>query len=130
VSGADDPEFGGGPGAPVLAVAFGSRCPRCGKGKLFRGFLTLAERCDSCGLDFAKVDTGDGPAVFVILIVGFLVVAAALATEVVFAPPYWVQLVLWLPATLILCLGLLRPVKAMLVALQYKHKAAQGRPAE
>jgi uncharacterized protein (DUF983 family) len=126
LSGGAEPEFGGGPGAPVLLVAFGSRCPRCGKGKLFQGFLTLAPRCAECHLDFAKIDTGDGPAVFVILVVGFLVVGAALITEVVYEPPYWVHVVLWLPLTLILCLGLLRPFKAALVALQYKHKAAQG----
>ncbi len=130
MSGAESGEFGGGPGAPILAVAFKSRCPRCGVGKLFAGFLTLAARCTSCGLDFSKVDTGDGPAVFVILIAGFLIVGAALVTEILYAPPYWLHLVLWLPLTLILCLGLLRPIKALLVALQYKHKAAQGRLAE
>jgi len=130
LSGQADPEFGGGPAAPVLAVALGSRCPRCGKGKLFQGFLTLAPRCAECGLDFSKVDTGDGPAVFVIMIVGFLIVGAALITEVIYEPPYWVHAVLWLPLTLILCLGFLRPFKAALVALQYKHKAAQGTVAD
>jgi uncharacterized protein (DUF983 family) len=112
--------------APLLAVTFGSRCPRCGQGRLFQGFLTLAPRCAECGLDFAKVDTGDGPAVFVILVVGFLVVAAALITEVTYAPPYWVHVALWVPLTFVLCLGFLRPFKAALVALQFRHKAAGG----
>jgi len=117
-------EFGaGGAAAPLLPVIFRSRCPRCGKGPLFRGFLTFADQCSSCGLDFRPIDTGDGPAVFVILIAGFLIVAAALITEVMFAPPYWVHLALWLPLTLIISLGLLRPVKATLAAMQYRHRA-------
>src|SRR5262245_41383503 len=67
------------------------RCPRCGKGRLFDGFLTLKPRCDGCGLDYAFVDSGDGPAVFVVFIAGFVVVFAALAVEVVYAPPLWLH---------------------------------------
>jgi uncharacterized protein (DUF983 family) len=125
-----NPEFGGGPGVPVLAAVLKARCPRCGKGKLFQGFLAVAPSCSACGLDLTRVDAGDGPAVFVILVAGFLVVGAALMTEVVFAPPYWVHVVLWLPLTFIVCLGLLRPFKAALIILQYKHKAREGRLAE
>lgn len=117
------------PQSPV-EVGVRGRCPRCGKGRLFQGFLTLAPRCTACGLDFSKVDTGDGPAVFVILIVGFLIVGAALIAEVLYAPPYWLHLVLWLPLTLILCLGLLRPIKTALIVMQYRHKAAEGRLAD
>jgi uncharacterized protein (DUF983 family) len=121
-------EFGAdGAAAPLLPVILKARCPRCGKGPLFKGFLTIAPKCAVCGLDFAPIDTGDGPAVFVILIAGFLIVGAALVTEVLFAPPYWVHLVLWLPLTLIVSLGLLRPIKTALAALQYKHRAAVGR---
>jgi len=83
----------------------------------------VAARCEVCDLDFSKVDSGDGPAVFIILIVGFLVVVAALVTEIWFHPPYWLQLVLWIPTILGLSLGLLRPLKATFVALQYRHLA-------
>ena len=103
------------------------RCPRCGKGHLFQGFLTLRPRCEHCGLDFDFADAGDGPAVFVILIGGAIVVFAALMTEVVYQPPYWVHAVLWLPLILLLTLGPLRPIKGLLIALQYHHKAQEGR---
>lgn len=103
------------------------KCPRCGKGRVFSGFLTVAPVCDQCGLDFTKVDTGDGPAVFIIMVVGFLVVGLALWVEVKFGPPYWVHLVLWTPTILIASFGLLRPFKATLIALQYRHKAQEGR---
>ena len=103
------------------------RCPRCGRGKLFDGFLTVAPQCRACGLDFGFADSGDGPAVFVSLIGGFIVLAAALWTELAFEPPFWVHLVIFLPTTLIVCLGLLRPLKGLLIALQYRNKAGQGR---
>jgi len=115
------------PSAPLMRAIFGARCPRCGAGKLFKGFLTFRPACPTCNLDFTKIDTGDGPAVFVILIAGFVIVAAALVVEVVFAPPYWVHLALWLPLTLIVSIGLLRPIKAGLAVMQYRHKAAVGR---
>lgn len=102
------------------------RCPRCGKGRVFSGFLDVAPVCNHCGLDLAKVDTGDGPAVFIIMLVGFLVVGLALWVEVKFEPPYWVHFVLWVPTILIACFGLLRPFKATLIALQYRHKAHEG----
>ena len=103
------------------------RCPRCGEGHLFEGFLTLRPKCEHCGLDFDFADAGDGPAVFVILIGGAIVVFAALMTEVVYQPPYWVHAVLWLPLVLLLTLGPLRPTKGLLIALQYHHKAREGR---
>jgi uncharacterized protein (DUF983 family) len=103
------------------------RCPRCGKGKLFQGFLTLRPRCEACGLDFDFADAGDGPAVFIILIAGFIVVGAALVTEIVYQPPFWVHALLWLPLILLVTLGPLRPLKGLLIALQYHHKAAEGR---
>jgi uncharacterized protein (DUF983 family) len=102
-------------------------CPRCGKGKLFQGFVSIAPRCDVCGLDYDFADAGDGPAIFIMLIAGFIVVFAALATEVLYRPPFWVHAVLWLPLILIVTLGPLRPMKGLLIALQYHHKAAEGR---
>jgi uncharacterized protein (DUF983 family) len=106
------------------------RCPRCGEGKLFQGFLTLRPRCEHCGLNFDFADAGDGPAVFVILIGGFIVVFAALATEILYRPPYWVHAALWLPLILVVTLAPLRPIKGLLIALQYHHKAAEGRLVE
>ncbi len=111
--------------SPVLAGLL-CRCPSCGKGGLFSNFLTLKKSCQVCGLDYSFADSGDGPAVFIILIVGFVVVGGALFVELSYQPPYWVHIVLWLPLTLILCLGLLRPFKALLIALQYKNKAKEG----
>jgi uncharacterized protein (DUF983 family) len=103
------------------------RCPRCGKGKLFAGFLTLRPSCESCGLDYAFIDSGDGPAVFIIMIAGAIVVAAALIVEVKYQPPFWVHAVLWLPLILATTLLPLRAMKSLLIALQFHHKAAPGR---
>ena len=111
---------------PARAGLLG-RCPRCGEGKLFSGFLTVAPRCTRCDLDFAFIDSGDGPAVFVILIIGFVVCGLALWVEVSFNPPLWVHFLLWLPAILALALPLLRGLKGLMIALQYKHRAAEGR---
>ena len=104
------------------------RCPRCGEGKLFGGVLPeVRETCAACGLDLRAQDSGDGPAVFVILIAGFIVVACALIVEFKFEPPFWVHAVLWLPLILLTTLGPLRPMKGLMVALQYHHRAAEGR---
>jgi uncharacterized protein (DUF983 family) len=103
------------------------KCPRCGKGRLFAGFLSLRPRCEVCGLDYAFIDAGDGPAVFIILLAGAVVVACALVVEVVYQPPFIVHALLWIPLTLITTLGPLRPMKALLIALQYHHKAREGR---
>ena len=103
------------------------RCPRCGEGRRFQGFLALRPACEKCGLDYSFADAGDGPAVFVILFGGFIVVFAALITEVVYQPPYWVHAALWLPLILIVTLAPLRLIKGLLIALQYHHKAAEGR---
>ena len=103
------------------------RCPRCGKGPLYRGFLALRDQCPRCGLDYSFADSGDGPAVFIMLIVGFVVTGGALIVEVLYEPPYWVHALLWGPLILITALLPLRPVKGLLIALQYHHKAAEGR---
>ena len=112
--------------SPYLA-GLRCRCPRCGEGKMFSGFLTLAPRCERCGLDYGFADAGDGPAVFVILIAGFVVVFSALIVEALWRPPYWLHALLWVPLLLILSLGLLRPLKGLLIAIQYHHKAEEGR---
>ena len=103
------------------------RCPRCGQGALFEGFLKVAPSCAQCGQDFAAADSADGPAFFVMSFAGFVVVLAALVVEVAYQPPYWVHAVLWVPLILALTLLPLRPVKGLLIALQFHHRAAEGR---
>ena len=114
------------PTEPIAAGLKGC-CPRCGKGRLFSGLLAVAPRCGDCGLDYSFADAGDGPAVFVILIIGFIVVGLALWMEVNVNPPLWLHFVLWIPLTLVLSLGALRLAKGVLITLQYANKAAEGR---
>ncbi|WP_099865601.1 DUF983 domain-containing protein [Pararhizobium haloflavum] len=113
---------------PVDAVKAGlqGRCPRCGQGALFDGLLTMRNRCRNCGLDYSFADAGDGPAVFVIMIIGFVIVGLALWLELAYQPPLWVHLVIWTPLLIVLCLGLLRALKGVLITLQYKHDAREG----
>ena len=113
--------------ASTLAAGLAGRCPACGRGKLFSGYLALAPRCNGCGLDYSFAEAGDGPAVFVILITGFIVVGAALFVEMAYAPPYWLHALIWGPLAILLPLLLLRSFKGALIALQYKHKAEEGR---
>jgi len=113
--------------ASTLAAGLAGRCPACGRGKLFSGYLSLAPRCSVCGLDYSFAEAGDGPAVFVILVTGFIVVGAALYVEMAYAPPYWLHAVIWGPLAILLPLLLLRSFKGVLVALQSKHKAEEGR---
>jgi len=110
-----------------IRTGLACRCPRCGKGRLFQGFLGLRPRCEVCGLSFAFADSGDGPAVFVIFFAGFLVVGAALVVEVSYGPPLWLHAALWGPLILAVTLLPLRPMKGLMIALQYHHKAAEGR---
>ena len=106
------------------------RCPRCGQGKLYAGFLDLRPSCESCGLDYAFIDAGDGPAIFIIMLAGAIVVGAALIVEVKYQPPFWLHAVLWVPLILLTTLAPLRPMKSLLVALQFHHKAELGRLAD
>ncbi len=114
---------------PVSPYAAGraSKCPRCGRGAVYQGFLKVAKECSVCGLDLSGYDPADGPAVFIMFIVGFVVVAAAIAVEVAFEPPLWLHAIIWLPLTIVLCLAMLRPIKATMIALEYHHRAAEGR---
>lgn len=102
------------------------RCPRCGSGKLFDGYLSLDKSCSRCGLDYGFADAGDGPAVFVILLIGFLVVGLALWVETSYGPPIWVHMVIWIPLATVLCLLLLRVLKGVLINMQYKNSAQEG----
>jgi uncharacterized protein (DUF983 family) len=112
----------------VSSVMAGLRCtcPRCGRGRLFDGFLTLRPHCDVCGLDYSFSDSGDGPAVLVIMLAGMIVVFAALIVEIIAQPPFWVHAVLWTPLILLVTVMPLRPMKALLIALQYRYNAGPG----
>ncbi len=125
-SGPTQTDDGGSPPPSAFAAGLTCRCPRCGRGRLFEGFLSLHGRCPVCGLDYAKADTGDGPAVFIILIVGAVVVFLAVLVEIAATPPYWLHALLWPPLILGLSLALLRPAKALMLALQYRHRAGEG----
>ena len=119
-----DPQYY--PKVSPFAAGLGCKCPRCGRGRLFEGYLTVAETCGQCGLDLGKADSGDGPAVFIIFILGFLVVPLALVLEAKAAPPYWVHLAIWPAVILGGALGLLRPLKGLLIALQFHYKASES----
>jgi uncharacterized protein (DUF983 family) len=103
------------------------RCPRCGNGRLFEGFLGVRPRCEACGLDYAFADSGDGPAVFVIFLAGMIVVGSALIVELLYEPPLWLHALLWAPLILATTLLPLRPMKGLMIALQYHHDAAAAR---
>ncbi len=115
------------PSVNPYAATLKGRCPSCGEGRLYAGYLKLRDKCDSCGLELATFDQADGPAVFVMFIVGLLVVIPAFVVELKFQPPYWLHAVLWGPWAIFLVLIALRPVKSLLVAQQFKHKAEEGR---
>jgi uncharacterized protein (DUF983 family) len=114
------------PPSPFIAGLKG-RCPRCGKGALFKTGLVLRDKCGHCGLNYAFADSGDGPAVFAIFILGFLVLGGALLVEFKLGPPMWVHVVLWGLLTPLIAFVLLRVLKATFIALQYRNKAEEGR---
>ncbi len=113
------------PGSSVQAALTGA-CPRCGARTLFTGWVKFADRCRGCGLDFSSFNVGDGPAAFLIFIVGTIIVVAALVIDGAFSPPWWVHLV-WIPITAALTIGGLRVSKAWLLAQEYRHRAREGR---
>jgi uncharacterized protein (DUF983 family) len=113
-----------------VKVALTCVCPRCGKGPLFTQLLTLREKCASCGLDYKFIDTGDGPAVFAIFILGFLMLGGALIAHFSYGMPLWLVYTSFAVLTPLVAIGLLRYLKAILIALQYKHRAEEGRLAK
>lgn len=106
----------------LFSAGLRCRCPRCGEGRLFDGFLKITETCDVCGLRLAHEDVGDGPAVFVILIYGFVMAILAVIIEFRYEPPFWVYALIFVPLILGGSALLLRPFKGVLVALQFKHR--------
>ncbi len=118
-----DPNAGDGNIAGVVVRGLRGRCPRCGRGKVFDGFLRVARRCPACGLDLGGDEVGDGAIVFVVFILGFAVVIAALAVEIAYQPPLWLHAVLWAPSILGGTVILLGPAKGLTVALQYRFRS-------
>jgi uncharacterized protein (DUF983 family) len=107
---------------PALVRGLRGRCPNCGQGKMFRAFLKVVDRCPVCGEELCHHRADDAPAYFVILIVGHIVVSLALTIELAFRPPYWIQFIVWVPATIALALVLLQPVKGAIVGLQWAYR--------
>jgi uncharacterized protein (DUF983 family) len=112
-----------------LQAALSGTCPRCGEWTLFRSWVSFADKCRSCGLNFTAFNVGDGPAAFLIFIVGTITVVGALVVDGAFSPPWWVHL-MWVPVAAGLTIGGLRLSKAWLLAQEYKHRAREGRIAE
>ena len=112
---------------PALSTGLRGQCPRCGRGRLFDGYLGVRPSCEACGLNFGFADSGDGPAFFVMSIVGIVVVACAMVVEFSYEPPIWIHAVLWLPLTVILSFAMIRPAKGLMIAVQYQHGAQEGR---
>lgn len=109
----------------LLSVGIRGRCPRCDGGALFKDFLTLEPRCEACGLDYGFADSGDGPAAFIMMIAGAVVLGSALITDAYYEPPLLMLAVIFLPLMLIVSLALMRPTKGLLIASQFRNKAAQ-----
>ena len=112
--------------APFLAVALRCRCPRCGRGRLFSGLLTVAATCTECGLDLSGQDSGDGPAVLGIFVLGALAMIGAFLVEFRLSPPLWVHAVLWPVLLIPAAVLMMRSAKAALIALQWRHRAGGG----
>jgi uncharacterized protein (DUF983 family) len=115
------------PDSPALSTGLRGKCPRCSRGSLFTGFLTVAPACAHCGLSFDFADAGDGAAWFVMLFVCIFGVGGILGIEIAYAPPWWVHVLIAIPVLLISPLLLLRPVKGFLLCQQWKTKAQEGR---
>lgn len=121
------PETPASAGLTAAAVALQGLCPRCGARTLFAGLVAFAPKCRACGLDYAGFNVGDGPAAFLIFIVGGIVTASAMAVELAYEPPFWLHILLWFPLAGILTLGLLRLAKGLLLTLEYRNRAREGR---
>lgn len=110
-----------------LPAAFKGLCPRCGAPGLFKGWLAFADRCPACGLDYSRFNVGDGPAALLVLLLGAIVVGAAIAIQLTLGPPIWLQLILWVPVTIAAVIGALRVAKAALLGSEYRTAAHEGR---
>lgn len=110
----------------IVKAGWHGLCPRCGEGRMFRSWLKLADRCDTCGLDYSFAAPDDGPAFFSLCIVAFPLIFVAVWFHVAFAPPFWVHLLTSFPLMAIGCTAVLQPIKGWLVASQYVNKAQEA----
>ncbi len=124
------PASAGATSATPLLVALRGLCPRCASKSLFRSLTGFAPKCRVCGLDFDAFNVGDGPAAFLILVIGAVIVGLAVTVDLKFNPPWWVHVLLWVPLTTAAVILSLRAAKALLLALEYRHRAREGRIAE
>lgn len=115
---------------PAVRAGLIGRCPACGRGPLFEGFLRRRASCEACGFDLGAVEIGDGAATFIMQIAGFLVGFSALAVEIAFSPPIWLHLIIWLPLVAGLALALMRPGKGLMTALQMLRQRSDDSPRE
>lgn len=115
------------PEPAALPAAAKGLCPRCGAPGLFKGWLAFADRCPACGLDYTHFNVGDGPAALLVLLLGAIVVGAAIAIQLTLGPPIWLQLLLWVPVTIAAVIGALRIAKAALLGSEYRTAAREGR---
>ena len=118
------------PDISALKTGIAGKCPRCGRGRLFAGYLTVAKSWSSCGLSFEFADGGDGAAWFVMLFVCIVGVGSILGIEVAYAPPFWVRVLIAIPLLIVLPMLLLRPVKGLLLCQQWKTGAGDGHKAK
>jgi uncharacterized protein (DUF983 family) len=111
----------------LLSVGLRCRCPRCGEGRLFDGFITPKPRCEACGLDYGFADPADGPAFFIMMTMAFPVTAFGIWLELTYDPPVWIHAISTLPLLLLACVPIIRPLKGFFIASQYIHRAEEGR---
>lgn len=112
---------------PVTESAFKGACPQCGAPSLFAGWIKFADRCPECGLDYTAFNVGDGPAAFLTLIIGTIIVALSVWLELAAEPPLWLHLLIWPPVTVAMVVFSLRWAKGALLALEYRNAAREGR---
>lgn len=112
---------------PPITTGLKGRCPVCGQGSLFDGFLKFAPHCEGCGANFDIEDAGDGPAVFVIMLAGFIIIPLALAFQLITSAPLWLTMLLWMPILIMFCLALLRPLRGVMFNLQWVNRAREVR---
>lgn len=115
---------------PVWRAALFGLCPECGESQLFEGAVQFRARCEACGLDFGRYNVGDGPAAFLTLVIGALLIALALTLDSLLAPPLWLHILLWVPLTVAAVIYGLRIAKAALLASEHQRQAAEGRRVE
>ncbi len=111
----------------TVTAALRGLCPRCGAAGLFRGAVSFAPKCGTCALDYTQFNVGDGPAAFLIMIVGAIVTICAVSLQLSVEPPFWVHIILWVPLTAALVVGLLRLAKGALLVLEYRNRAREGK---